>query len=292
MLIGLARFSPRSAAAVATFFPTAIVTHLLTRSIRPERVDHVPRSRPAYVPVYPTGSALTRLVILAVGAAALTATLPPFVATLLRPKAINNDADTDTGASADEPNPQAQQANRDSANAVARSATAFTTGLEFGLGLIISGMASAAKVQSFLSFVPTNLSAWDPSLALVIVFGLAPNMIVNYYQGLISGSRSSKSPGSDGAPSSSEPPVNPNLKPRYAPNFELPAQSGPVRLCVGVNNPRPSPITRRFLLGAAAFGVAWGLEGVCPGPGIIRSVLQFPSWGVPWLVGIFIGSVL
>jgi uncharacterized membrane protein YedE/YeeE len=43
--------------------------------------------------------------------------------------------------------------------------TAFLSGLVFGLGLIVSGMANPAKVLGFLDLA----GAWDPSLALVMV---------------------------------------------------------------------------------------------------------------------------
>lgn len=43
-------------------------------------------------------------------------------------------------------------------------AVAFFTGLLFGLGLVVSGMTSPAKVLAFLDVA----GAWDPSLALVM----------------------------------------------------------------------------------------------------------------------------
>ncbi|TBW56050.1 YeeE/YedE family protein [Marinobacter halodurans] len=42
---------------------------------------------------------------------------------------------------------------------------AFVSGLIFGLGLLVSGMANPAKVLGFLDLA----GAWDPSLALVMV---------------------------------------------------------------------------------------------------------------------------
>lgn len=42
--------------------------------------------------------------------------------------------------------------------------TSLLTGLVFGLGLIVSGMANPAKVLGFLDLA----GAWDPSLALVM----------------------------------------------------------------------------------------------------------------------------
>lgn len=46
-----------------------------------------------------------------------------------------------------------------------RKAISFLSGLLFGLGLIIAGMANPAKVLGFLDL----FGAWDPSLALVMI---------------------------------------------------------------------------------------------------------------------------
>jgi uncharacterized membrane protein YedE/YeeE len=63
--------------------------------------------------------------------------------------------------------------------------TALLSGLIFGLGLILSGMANPAKVLGFLDLT----GAWDPSLALVMGgaigvglpgFALAKRMKVSY----------------------------------------------------------------------------------------------------------------
>lgn len=45
-----------------------------------------------------------------------------------------------------------------------RAIWGFLSGLVFGLGLILSGMADPAKVQNFLDLA----GAWDPSLAFVM----------------------------------------------------------------------------------------------------------------------------
>ena len=49
----------------------------------------------------------------------------------------------------------------------------FVTGLIFGSGLIISGMANPAKVLAFLDLA----GAWDPSLALVMVGAIAVGLV-------------------------------------------------------------------------------------------------------------------
>ncbi|UJJ33099.1 DUF6691 family protein [Halopseudomonas maritima] len=50
-----------------------------------------------------------------------------------------------------------------------RGVFAVISGLLFGLGLLISGMANPAKVLGFLDLA----GAWDPSLALVMVGAIA-----------------------------------------------------------------------------------------------------------------------
>lgn len=58
----------------------------------------------------------------------------------------------------------------------AQTVFAYIAGLQFGLGLFISGMADPAKVLQF--FAPlTDLSRFDPSLALIIVFGIGPSLV-------------------------------------------------------------------------------------------------------------------
>lgn len=53
------------------------------------------------------------------------------------------------------------------------SVFAFLSGLVFGLGLIVSGMANPAKVQGFLDLA----GAWDPSLAFVMAGAIAVGVI-------------------------------------------------------------------------------------------------------------------
>jgi uncharacterized membrane protein YedE/YeeE len=52
---------------------------------------------------------------------------------------------------------------------MAETASAFTVGLLFGLGLLVSGMADPAKVLAFLDVT----GRWDPSLALVMAGAIA-----------------------------------------------------------------------------------------------------------------------
>ena len=51
---------------------------------------------------------------------------------------------------------------------------AFASGLVFGLGLILAGMANPAKVQGFLDLFGT----WDPSLAFVMGGAIGVGLVV------------------------------------------------------------------------------------------------------------------
>jgi hypothetical protein len=103
--------------------------------------------------------------------------------------------------------------------------SALLAGLLFGVGLLVSGMSDPAKVRGFLDL----FGRWDPSLALVMMGGIAVHLATSRIVLL----RSS---------------------PIFAAEFDL---------------PKTRAIDSRLLLGAATFGVGWGLCGVCPGPAIV-----------------------
>ena len=56
---------------------------------------------------------------------------------------------------------------------------AFVTGLVFGIGLIVSGMANPAKVLGFLDLA----GAWDPSLAFVMAGAIAVAAVAYAFAG-------------------------------------------------------------------------------------------------------------
>jgi uncharacterized membrane protein YedE/YeeE len=136
-------------------------------------------------------------------------------------------------------------------NAAGRQATQFFAGLEFGLGLQITQMASPAKVLAFLSF--PNLNAWDPSMALVLLLGVLPSLFEIQMRGL------------------EKPPLFNN-------SFQLSKKT-------------IKDIDWKFILGSAVFGIGWGLTGTCPGPAVLRTVMQ-PSWGLLWMGGFWAGGLL
>ncbi|KAL1792731.1 hypothetical protein ACET3X_009238 [Alternaria dauci] len=227
MLCGLSRLSGRSTLAVATFFPTAVVTRHFAHPSLSSSV--CPGSAPCYAPVYPSTEKTVLLLALAALSIIATRTIPGLVAQV-------------TGS------PTTKDTKQGSA---ARVATQAFSGLLFALGLHISQMAHPDKVAAFLSF--PDLQNWDPSLALVILFGVLPNLIENQVKGF-------------------------NGSPSFAEKFSLPTKT-------------LKHVDGRFVMGAVAFGIGWGLTGTCPGPAVIRAFSQ-PVWGALWIGGFWLGGKL
>jgi uncharacterized membrane protein YedE/YeeE len=105
------------------------------------------------------------------------------------------------------------------------SFVALASGLIFGLGLILGGMANPNKVLSFLDIT----GAWDPSLALVMAGAIAVGSGAFAVAG--------------------------RLKKSY--------------LGAVVTLPSSRVIDKRLVLGSLAFGVGWGMAGICPGPALV-----------------------
>ena len=102
---------------------------------------------------------------------------------------------------------------------------ALASGLIFGLGLILGGMANPDKVLSFLDIT----GAWDPSLALVMAGAIAVGSGAFAVAG--------------------------RLKKGY--------------LGAVMTLPSSRIIDKRLILGSLAFGVGWGMAGICPGPALV-----------------------
>jgi uncharacterized membrane protein YedE/YeeE len=232
MLCGLSRLSGYSATAVATFFPAALITHHIVHPTLSTSV--CPGDVPCYTPVYPSLEAAKPLIILAVLSIFAAQTIPKLIAQITDSQSASDAKQQPSGP-----------------RAVARTATQFFSGLLFALGLHISQMSHPAKVTSFLSF--PVMQQWDPSLALVILFGVLPNIIENRSKGF------------------SNPPL-------FAEKFSLSTKTF-------------KDVDRKFVMGAAAFGVGWGLTGTCPGPAILRAFSQ-PVWGALWIGGFWLGGRL
>jgi uncharacterized membrane protein YedE/YeeE len=226
MLCGLSRLSGRSAIAVAAFFPSAILTHHL---VHPSLLTEVCTGDvPCYLPTYPSRETTMALALLITITILAARTIPHLVARCTKKEDGKGDP-----------------------NLLARFTTQFFAGLQFGLGLHITQMASPAKVASFLSF--PRLEVWDPSLALVVVFGVLPSLVEIQWKGF-------------------------NVTPFFNEKFELSTKT-------------VKDVDWKFVFGAVVFGIGWGLSGTCPGPAILRSFAQ-PTWGLMWMGGFWTGTKL
>ncbi|KAG5363859.1 UPF0394 membrane protein [Yarrowia sp. B02] len=117
------------------------------------------------------------------------------------------------------------------------------SGFAFGTGLLVSGLAAPQKTLGFLAGIPPK---FDPSLAMVMLFGVLPNAISVWKSGFFK-----------------------NVTPLLSTEFSL---------------PQIFDVTPRLIIGAAIFGIGWGVAGVCPGPGILGSFLDGLK-GFSWLAG-------
>ncbi|WDR03368.1 YeeE/YedE family protein [Devosia algicola] len=128
-------------------------------------------------------------------------------------------------------------------------ATAALSGALFGAGLYVSQMVDPTKVLRFLDFTAIPTGDWDPSLAFVIVPAILVMFVAVKYG-----------------------------RKRAAPLFDI-----------EFHEPEYHNIDRRLIIGAALFGVGWGMSGLCPGPAI--SLVAFlPNELWIFLVTLFIGS--
>ncbi|KAL4885571.1 hypothetical protein BJY04DRAFT_179991 [Aspergillus karnatakaensis] len=222
MLCGVSRLSPRSLIATAIFFTTALLTANFVSGIPP-----CPAGIPCYTPVYPSHDELTFM---------LGTTVLTFLTNaLIIPRVLKRSEFSQTVFS-------------------------YLAGLQFGMGLFMSGMADPVKVLRFFAFL-TDPSRFDPSLALVMLFGVLPSLVTYL----------SIRPGQDVGQTGRKP-----AKPTLGDTWRLPTAT-------------VADIDSQFVLGAIVFGVAWGLRGVCPGPAVLRSVLQ-PIWGLAEMAGYMLGS--
>ena len=128
-------------------------------------------------------------------------------------------------------------------------ATAALSGALFGAGLYVSQMVDPLKVLRFLDFTAIPSGGWDPSLAFV----MGSALIVMFIAVRIG-------------------------RARQKPVFD-----------VQFHEPEFTRIDAPLVIGAALFGVGWGMSGICPGPAI--SLIAFwPQNLLVYLLALFVGS--
>jgi uncharacterized membrane protein YedE/YeeE len=128
-------------------------------------------------------------------------------------------------------------------------AAALLAGIVFGFGLAIARMTDPSKIKDFLDLAAIPSGGWDPSLAFVMGGGL----IVAFF-GL-------------------------RLDRVLARPLLVPAFTHGTR----------TAIDRPLVIGAAIFGVGWGLSGFCPGPAIADlGIVAGSVW--PFVVAMIGGS--
>ena len=96
------------------------------------------------------------------------------------------------------------------------------SGLIFGIGLILAGMANPAKVLAFLDIA----GLWDPSLGLVMAGAIGIGLVA----------------------------------------FAIAKRRNLSYLGFSIQLPTNRIIDKRLVLGSMAFGIGWGLVGICPAP--------------------------
>jgi len=127
--------------------------------------------------------------------------------------------------------------------------TALLSGIIFGIGLALSRMIDPAKVQNFLDFAAIPSGGWDPSLAFVMGGGVLVALAGMRADRLL-------------------------RRPIVGPAFITTARTR---------------IDRPLIVGAAIFGVGWGLSGFCPGPAFANLGL-IPLSVIPFVAALLAGS--
>ena len=142
--------------------------------------------------------------------------------------------------------------------------TTFACGLTFGIGLLISGMMNAEKIRGFLDISPLidsqSTKSWDPSMIIVMATAVLTNMLTFNLWLIPHGT------------------LKHHGQPAAIENHHY-------------SLPRKTAITSSLIIGAAIFGVGWGLSGICVGPAIANAA-KGGITSIVSLVSIVAGSVL
>ena len=110
-------------------------------------------------------------------------------------------------------------------NHINSSLFSLLSGLLFGIGLILAGMANPAKVLAFLDLA----GLWDPSLGLVMGGAIGVGLL----------------------------------------GYAIAKKRTLSFLGFDMQIPTSRIIDKRLVLGSLAFGIGWGLTGICPSPAFV-----------------------
>lgn len=124
---------------------------------------------------------------------------------------------------------------------------ALVSGLLFGTGLLLSGMADPANVLGFFDIAGT----WNPTLAFVMGGGLVVTLL---------GYRL----------------VLRRPAPACTSAFQIPTRRD---------------LDGRLIVGAAIFGLGWGIAGYCPGPAVTAAAAGLTQ-GLVFVVAMLVGMGL
>ena len=265
--IGLARLSPRSLVAVVTFllFGALSAGYSRSRSVR----HYIYSSGAASLP--PPKSAPAWNLSLSLYFVPLSCALALILAFRASAKWRHAKQSSVSDVAAKSAKPPSKSLPIPTATMVGGYAATFSCGLIFGLGLCLSGMCNPAKVLRFLDFAGDG--GWDPQLLFVLGGAVMANLITF---NLMSKQRS---------------------KPLFA-SVTADTANGTfnaVPLCNCFNYGPAAPanqlVTWRLVVGAAVFGIGWGITGVCPGPGVVAYAAGSSHVGLA-LPSILVGFVL
>jgi uncharacterized protein len=126
----------------------------------------------------------------------------------------------------------------------------FLIGLLFGSGLVVAGMSNPQKVQNFLDLAALPSGGWDPSLAFVMGAGT----LVTYLGYRV---------------------VLKRQQPVFDTHFHM---------------PKKTSLDAPIVVGAAIFGIGWGLGGFCPGPAF-TALGTGSVQAVPFVIAMLAGMI-
>lgn len=135
----------------------------------------------------------------------------------------------------------------------------------FAVGLAISGMIKQYKVFGFLDVKGFSDATWDGTLALVMGGGLVISAVAYQWVGGFN-----------------------VIKHRRVLSCPLLHDES----CGKFNVPCNTNIDKQLILGAAMFGIGWGLGGLCPGPALYVAASGFPKVLYYWWPANFVGAYL